>query len=190
MYSNNSSFPSSRLNLVAKPKFFKICHADIKKSNFSNFFFELENSNDYDQNTSWTLLKNPRYSIEASGLILRKLEKVENFQLFGVIQKPFLQSNLFKTHRQTQRMHSWIGLGLRNVKKLVPRQTNSQILSYDHFSGQNLRKIFDHSSPRFSLQPNYSKSGDRLYESFSTILRHDLYARGKPSTDVHRARDP
>ena len=31
-----------------------------------------------------------------------------------------------KTHRQTQRIHSWIALGLRKVQKLVPCQTNTQ----------------------------------------------------------------
>ena len=36
-----------------------------------------------------------------------------------------------KTHRQTQRINSWIGVGLRKDKKLVPSQTNTRILSYD-----------------------------------------------------------
>ena len=31
-----------------------------------------------------------------------------------------------KTHRQTQRKHSWIGLGLRKVQKLVPCELNTQ----------------------------------------------------------------
>ena len=47
-----------------------------------------------------------------------------------------------KTHRQTQRIHSWIGLGLRNRHKLVPCQTNSQILSYDTFSGRSAQEIW------------------------------------------------
>ena len=82
-----------------------------------------------------------------------------------------------KTHRQTQRMHSWIGLGLRNPKKLVPRRTNSQILSCDHFSDDLPQKIFDHSSPRFSLQPNYSKIRDRLYDSFTSLFDKPSSAR-------------
>ena len=35
--------------------------------------------------------------------------------------------------------------------------------------GQALPVKFDHSSPRFSLQPNYSKSRDRLYESSPSL---------------------
>ena len=41
---------------------------------------------------------------------------------------------------------------------MVPCQTNTGILRYYHFSGQNLRKIQGHSWRNLSLQPNYSKS--------------------------------
>ena len=75
-------------------------------------------------------------------------------------QKTVPAWQLSNTHRQTQRIHSWIALGLRKVQKLVPCELNTQILSYDHFSGQNLRKILGHSWRQFSLQPNYSKSGE------------------------------
>ena len=67
-------------------------------------------------------------------------------------------STFSQTHRQTQRIHFWIALCLRNVKKLVPCQTNTRILSYDHFSAEKIRKILDHSWRQFSLNPNYSKS--------------------------------
>ena len=41
-----------------------------------------------------------------------------------------------KTHRQTQHIHFWIAYDLSFVLKLVPCQTNTRILSYDHFSGE------------------------------------------------------
>ena len=82
----------------------------------------------------------------------------ENLDFFGVTKNLSLLVTFSKTHRQTQRIHSWICLDLRNVKKLVPRETNSQILRYLDFSGQNLRKIQSHDRLRFPLQPNYSKS--------------------------------
>ena len=41
-----------------------------------------------------------------------------------------------KTHRRTQRIHSWIGLYLRTCGKLVRSETNSQILRNLHFCHQ------------------------------------------------------
>ena len=63
-----------------------------------------------------------------------------------------------KTHRQTQRIHSWIAFDLRKVGKLIRCQTNSWKFRFLNFRDQNLRKILDHSWRRFSLDPNYSKS--------------------------------
>ena len=47
-----------------------------------------------------------------------------------------------KTHRWTQRIHSWIGLELLEVGKLLRSQTNSQILSNLHFC-EPFTPIFD-----------------------------------------------
>ena len=96
----------------------------------------------------------------------------ENLDFFGVTKNLCLDVTLSKTHRQTQRMHSWIALGLRNVKKLVPCQTNSGILSYDHFSGQKVRKILGHSCRDLSLDPNYSKSREGSTSHFCNRFPH------------------
>ena len=44
-----------------------------------------------------------------------------------------------KTHRQTQRLHSWIARDLSLPGKLLRGQTNSQILRYLHFSPNRVR---------------------------------------------------
>ena len=84
-----------------------------------------------------------------------------------------------KTHRRTQWIHSWIALGLRNLKKLVPCELNTQILSCGHFSGQNLRKILKPSWCHLSLQPNYSKSREGSTSHFPfnriTLEQRRLY---------------
>ena len=88
-----------------------------------------------------------------------------------------------RTHRQTQRIHSWIALDLSYRNKLVPCELNTQILSYDHFSGQNLRKILRHSWSQFSLQPNYSKSGEgstRHFMILSGALLHLITVAKRP----------
>ena len=86
---------------------------------------------------------------------------------FSVSQKNLCFDQTFsQTHRQTQWMHSWIGLGLRNVKKLVPGQTNSGILSYDNFSGQKIRKTCMRAANR---QPMFTARGTR--RAFSFFLR-------------------
>ena len=58
----------------------------------------------------------------------------------------------------TQRMHFWIALDLIYNRKLVRSQLNSQILSYDHFSAQKLRKILAQVDAQFLVSPNYSRA--------------------------------
>ena len=67
-----------------------------------------------------------------------------------------------------QRMHFWIALSLRNLKKLVPCKTNTQILSNVNFPGQKLPKILGHYWHRFPLKPNYSMSR----EGSTSHLKH------------------
>ena len=44
------------------------------------------------------------------------------------------------------------------IGKLVRSELNTQILSYDHFSGEKLRIVMGPLAARFPLSPNYSKS--------------------------------
>ena len=65
------------------------------------------------------------------------------FLTFLVSWKNLFSSRDFsKTHSQTQRMYSWIGLGLRIREKLLLSQLNSQILRNLHFSN-SFTPIFD-----------------------------------------------
>ena len=75
--------------------------------------------------------------------LFRKFHENLNFRV--PCKNLFLCSDFSKTHRQTQRIHSWIALGLRNLNKLVPCKTNTQILSCDHFSGRFAQKMLSHS---------------------------------------------
>ena len=52
----------------------------------------------------------------------------ENLDFRGHAPDLSLKRDFSKTHSQTQRMHSWIGLDLILVEKLVRCQLNSQIL--------------------------------------------------------------
>ena len=54
----------------------------------------------------------------------------------------FLLVTFSKTHRRTQRIHSWITLHLRMVEKLVRSETNLQILRNLHFC-EPFTPIFD-----------------------------------------------
>ena len=67
-----------------------------------------------------------------------------------------------KTHKQTRRMHSWIGLDLTEGVKLLRSETNSQILSNLHFC-------------------------DPFTPIFDKHVSAGLGSRGKPSTCVYRA---
>ena len=63
-----------------------------------------------------------------------------------------------KTHRRTQRHHSWIAITCAEVGKLLRSQLNSQILRYLHFS-HPFTSIFD--SPfeiKFPLPLYYSRA--------------------------------
>ena len=61
-----------------------------------------------------------------------------------------------KTHRQTQRIYSWIAPYLRMVAKLIRSETNSQILRNLHFC-EPFTPIFDkHVETRFPLPLYYS----------------------------------
>ena len=69
-----------------------------------------------------------------------------------------------KTHRRTQRHHSWIAFTFVEVGKLLRSQLNSQILSYHHFS-HPFTSIFD--SPfeiKFPL-PLYSSESENGFTS-------------------------
>ena len=73
--------------------------------------------------------------------------------------------NFSKTHRRTQGYHSWTSIDLTDPGKLLRGQTNTQMLSYLHFSNP-LTPIFD--SPfeiKFPLPLYYSRAG-------SSLLRH------------------
>ena len=64
----------------------------------------------------------------------------------------------------TQRIHFWIAFYLSKSIKLVRSQLNSQILSYDHFSGQKSQIFlvkFGHNFPRHRI----TLEQWRLYES-------------------------
>ena len=141
-------------------KLFEICHADIKKSIFRTFF-----------SSSKIRMSMTRTRLEHSWRILDTRSKLldsfcENSKKskifdFSVSCKNLCFDQTFsQTHRQTQRMHSWIGLDLRKVQKLVRSQTNTRILSYDHFSDDFAQKILRHSSRHLALSRNYSKSSE------------------------------
>ena len=61
-----------------------------------------------------------------------------------------------KTHRRTQRMHSWIGIDVRKAGKLLRSETNSQILGYFTFTVQNLHFFDNPIEARFPSKPYYS----------------------------------
>ena len=66
----------------------------------------------------------------------------KNLDLFEAWPNTSIKRDFSKTHRQTQRMHSWIGLDLTKAGKLLRSQLNSQILRYLHFS-EPFTPIFD-----------------------------------------------
>jgi len=61
---------------------------------------------------------------------------------FSVSQKNLSSKTAFsKTIGLTQRIHSWTAFNLKMIGKLVRNQLNTQILSYNHFCAEKLRKI-------------------------------------------------
>ena len=58
--------------------------------------------------------------------------KIETDILFGVIKNIFTKRDFARTHRQTQRMHSWIARDLSYPGKLIRSQLNSRILRNLH----------------------------------------------------------
>ena len=81
-----------------------------------------------------------------------------------------------KTHSQTQRMYSWIDLGVSKVGKLLRSQTNSRILRNLHFSDP-FTPIFDkHTCMRaVNRQPMFSARGTR--RAFSFFSFHGSYLK-------------
>ena len=104
-----------------------------------------------------------------------------------------------KTHRRTQRMYSWTGRDLMNVRKMIPCQTNSRILKYIMFSVQKSHIFYSLSEARFPWRPYYSWAGkgstshlprrctikgcwEPALRCSPFLLAIYLDARGKPST--------
>ena len=56
----------------------------------------------------------------------------ENLDFLESCKNLSLKRDFSQTHRQTQRIHSWIALDLRKGGKLLWSQLNSQILTYLH----------------------------------------------------------
>ena len=79
-------------------------------------------------------------------------QKSEHF----LVSCPDLSSgrDFSKTHRQTQRHHSWIAFDLTDVGKLLRSELNSQILSYLHFCDP-FTSLFDSPSESQLLVPLY-----------------------------------
>ena len=72
-----------------------------------------------------------------------------------------------KTHRRTQRIHSWIDLDMAQAKKLVRSETNSQILRNLHFCDP-FTPIFDqHVETQFPSPLYYSQSQKGSTSHFS-----------------------
>ena len=59
----------------------------------------------------------PRSCLEASWQFSRKIKLLRKSRLFGVTKNLSSLVTFSKTHRQTQRVHSWISLGLKKLKK-------------------------------------------------------------------------
>ena len=83
-----------------------------------------------------------------------------------------LLTTFSETIELTQRMHSWIAFNLKMIGKLVRSQLNTQILSYNHFCGEKLRKILGqvwcHTCMRaVNRQPMFTARGTRRAFSFS-----------------------
>ena len=83
-------------------------------------------------------------------------KNLENLYFRGHAPDTSRKRDFSKTHSQTQRLHSWIGLDLIKVGKLLPCQLNTLIFRYCHFSDQ-VTPIFD--------KPSWSKFPLRLYYS-------------------------
>ena len=66
----------------------------------------------------------------------------ENLDFVESCKNLFVSTTFSQTHRQTQRIHSWIALDLRKGGKLLRSQLNSQILRYLHFS-EPFTPLFD-----------------------------------------------
>ena len=62
-------------------------------------------------------------------------------QKFDVIKNMPCNDDFSITHRQTQRMYSWIGRDLIYLGKLIRSQLNSQILRNLHFSDRDTKKF-------------------------------------------------
>ena len=86
------------------------------------------------------------------------------------------------THRKwpqgiesTQRMHFWIAFDLIYNRKLVRSQLNSQILSCDHFSGQNTQNLLRAVNRQPGLPPGMTRravsSSGLPYE----VMRHSRW---------------
>ena len=85
-----------------------------------------------------------------------KLENHENLYFLEACPNTSVKRDFSRTHRQTQRMYSWIGLDLTEAGKLLRSETNLQILRYLHFS-KPFTPIFDKPSwCRFPLPLYYS----------------------------------
>ena len=66
----------------------------------------------------------------------------------------FFSRDFSKTHRRTQRHHSWIAFDFVEVGKLLRSELNTQILRYLHFS-HPFTPIFDSPSETQLLVPLY-----------------------------------
>ena len=73
-------------------------------------------------------------------LTFEKSSKIDVFGHFSVSLKNLSSIRKFAQGiKSTQRMHFWITYNLRKGRKLLPSETNSQILRYLHFCGPTAR---------------------------------------------------
>ena len=102
------------------------------------------------------MLKNTR---RATGKLPGSFREVLTKKLRFQKKKHFCRSNenlsVIRTFAQgidwEQRRHFWIAFAMVLNGKLLRTQTNSQILSYDHFSGQNTQNL----GPAVNCQPSF-----------------------------------
>ena len=116
----------------------------------------------------------------------------ENLYFLNHTKNLCFSTTFYKTHRQTQRIHSWIALDLIYIRKLLRSQLNSQILKYLHFSELSANFFDKPSWSRFPLRLYYSKSIERLYESYriSSVGRSPFqgWAPGRAAQNEQNAR--
>ena len=126
---------------------------------------------------SRTLPIRPTGFLEASLRFPRKVNFSWKSRLFGVIKNIYLSTDFFKTHTQTQELHSWVCRDLTEVGKLLPYQLNSQILRYLNFSDSFTPSFDKHVESRFPLRLYYSRALTGSTSHIGKLVRCQLNSR-------------